>query len=127
MELSIREGEFMAVKLVKSDRTAGREPPRELGQHGKKLWDNITAEWVIEDSAGVAMLALACECLDRAESLREQIAVEGQLLRSKSGIRDNPLLKHELQNRAFVVRTLSKLGLDAEPLRSVGRPPMFGS
>ena len=48
----------MAINLVKSDRTAGRAPPRELGQHGKQLWDNISAEWVIEDSAGVAMLAL---------------------------------------------------------------------
>jgi hypothetical protein len=38
-------------------------------------------------------------------------------------VREHPALKHELSNRAFVVRTLSRLGLDVEPLRpSVGRP-----
>jgi hypothetical protein len=31
-------------------------------------------------------------------------------------------LKHELANRAFVVRTLARLGLNFETVKPVGRP-----
>jgi hypothetical protein len=70
------------------------------------------------------MLCLACQSLDRAEALRAEIDADGQVIRSRGQIRDNPCLKHELAARAFVVRTLSRLGLSFEPMRStVGRPP----
>jgi hypothetical protein len=36
--------------------------------------------------------------------------------------RANALIRDELQARAFVVRTLGKLGLEAEPAKAVGRP-----
>jgi hypothetical protein len=32
-------------------------------------------------------------------------------------------LRAELANRAFVVRSLARLGLDVEPVRPMGRPP----
>jgi hypothetical protein len=41
---------------------------------------------------------------------------------NKNGVRDHPALKHELSNRAFVVRTLHRLGLDVERVGRVGRP-----
>jgi hypothetical protein len=37
-----------------------------------------------------------------------------------------PLLKAELANRAFAVRTLARLGLDLDPVKPVGRPPGKG-
>jgi hypothetical protein len=69
------------------------------------------------------MLALACQALDRAEALRREIERDGAVLRVRGTVKDHPALKHELANRAFVVRTLARLGLSFEPLRpSVGRP-----
>lgn len=65
----------------------------------------------------------ACQALDRAESLREEIDRDGEVIRSRGVIKDHPGLKHELSSRAFVVRTLAKLGLNFEPVRqAAGRP-----
>jgi hypothetical protein len=38
-------------------------------------------------------------------------------------MREHPAMKHELANRAFVVRTLARLGLDVEAVKPIGRPP----
>ena len=80
-------------------------------------------EYAIEDAGGIEMLAQACQALDRAEALREEI---DQRWRGDPGaryVRDHPALKHELACRSFVVRTLSRLGLNVEPVRpSAGRP-----
>lgn len=44
--------------------------------------------------------------------------------RSRDGaIKDHPCLRHELQARQFVVRTLEKLGITYETVKSGGRPP----
>jgi hypothetical protein len=51
--------------------------------------------------------------LDRAEALRIEIDRDGEVIRLRSTVKDHPALKHELANRAFVVRTLA---------RPVGRP-----
>ena len=74
------------------------------------------------------MLLQACQSLDRAESLAEQIAQDGEVIRLRNGaIRSHPSLRDEIANRAFLVRTLSRLGLNFEPLRaSPGRPPNVG-
>lgn len=115
------------MKIVKSDRLEADDmPPRPLGKHGLKLWRAVLSEWDISDVAGRELLALASQALDRAESCREQIDADGEVIRSKVGLREHPCLKHELQNRSFVSRTLSKLGLDAEPIRGVGRPTTRG-
>jgi hypothetical protein len=69
------------------------------------------SEYEIADSGGIEMLTSACQQLDRAESLREAIDQDGEILRSKAGLREHPGLRHELAARAFVVRTLARLGL----------------
>jgi hypothetical protein len=103
--------------------TAGPLPPRNLGVHGRSLWDRIQREYDVTDCGGIEMLALAAQALDRAESCREQIDRDGEMIRTKGGARENPLLKSELASRAFVVRTLARLGLNFEPVRpAVGRP-----
>ena len=42
---------------------------------------------------------------------------------SEKGRRPHPLLPSELSNRAFIARTLCKLGLVYEPVKAPGRPP----
>ena len=70
------------------------------------------------------MLLQICEAADSLTSFDEQIARDGgPTIRSKSGIREHPLLKHQLATRSFIVRSLHRLGLDIEPARhEIGRP-----
>jgi hypothetical protein len=111
------------LKIVKPADT-GNNPPRALGHHGQGLWDRVLSEYDIADAAGKELLVLACQGLDRAEALREAIDRDGELLATRTGgLREHPGIKPELANRAFVAKTLIKLGLDVEPLRpGPGRP-----
>lgn len=99
------------------------KPARKLGASGTLLWKSIMAEYEIADAGGQQMLTLACQQLDRAEACREQIDRDGEVVHTKHGPKEHPLLKQELQSRSFVVRTLQRLGLDVEAIKPAGRPP----
>jgi Phage terminase, small subunit len=99
------------------------QPPRPLGKHGLQLWQRITGEYRIEDSGGQEMLAQACEAANRAQECSATIDKEGGTFDTDRGPKEHPLLKLELANRAFVVRTLQKLGLNYEPVRPTGGRP----
>ena len=87
------------------------------------MWADITSEYDVSDSAGVQLLAIACQALDRAEMLRELIDKQGVMVENKNGsVRENPLLRHELNGRAFVVRTLSRLGPEFRAIAKQPRP-----
>jgi hypothetical protein len=101
-------------------------PPQKLGASGMSLWRDVTMAYEFNDRASYQALYEACAASDRAEACRKQIDADGELVRTKSGFSDHPLLKHELAARAFVVRTLGRLGLDLEPVRpGPGRPPGY--
>jgi phage terminase small subunit len=103
------------------------EPPATLGEPGRNLWRRVMTEYQIEDAGGLAMLEQCCAALDRAERLRVEIESDGEVIRTRGTVKDHPALKHELAARSFVCRTLSRLGLDVEPVRSSsGRPPGGG-
>jgi hypothetical protein len=95
------------------------EPPVPLGEPGRRLWDQIMGECNLTD-LGCELLLEACQARDRAESLRVQIDASGEMLQTARGLKENPLLKLELQTKAFVTRTLHKLAI-SEPTRPVGR------
>ena len=98
-------------------------PPCKLGAVGMSLWTDIVRAYEFSDRASYETLAQACAAADRAERCREQIDADGEVIRTKAGPRDHPLLKHEIAARSFVVRTLARLGLDLEPVRAgPGRP-----
>jgi hypothetical protein len=101
----------------------GVQPPRALGEAGLGLWRRVTAEYDVSDASGIEFLCLAGEALDRAQGLSEAIARDGEIIRTTAGPRAHPAIRDELANRAFVTRTLQRLGLNYEPLRSApGRP-----
>lgn len=110
------------LSVVRSSPPDRSKPPRRLGTHGLALWRAITTDYDVTDAGGVEMLCQACAALDRAESLRAQIERDGEVIKTKAGLKDHPALKHELANRSFVVRTLHRLGLDVEAIKPVGRP-----
>jgi hypothetical protein len=103
--------------------STGASPPRPLGAHGMALWRSVTGEYRIEDAAGIEFLTQACQAADRVEALAEQITADGEIIRTRGGARAHPGLKDEVALRAFVVRTLERLGLNFEAVRSgPGRP-----
>ena len=114
-------------KLTVVSTTAARfAPPPGLGEAGAKLWQDINAEYMIDDSGGREMLLQICTAADRASEYAEAIGRNGAVTYTKAGPKDHPLLKHELAARSFIVRSLHRLGLDVEPTRtSVGRPPGY--
>ena len=62
--------------------------------------------------------------MDLAEALSARIAEDVEIVRTPTGIKSHPAIKDGLAARGFVVRTLQKLGLNFEPLRTgPGRPP----
>jgi hypothetical protein len=104
--------------------TSAPHPSRPLGEHGQKLWDQITAEFEIDDSPGREVLTSACAMVDRAEQLAECISRDGPVVRGPNGVRSHPAIREELSCRSFTVRALRQLGVTLEPLRSgPGRPP----
>src|SRR5262249_11233452 len=112
-----------ALKVVQTDATPSAIPTN-LGASGAALWHAVMGEFVIDDTAGRVLLEQACRAVDRAAECAAHIESDGAVVVTRQGPRDHPLLKHELQNRAFACRALQKLGLHFEPLRSSpGRPP----
>jgi hypothetical protein len=101
------------------------EPPGKLGAVGLSLWHDIVSSYEFSDRGSYETLFQACAAADRAERLRELIDKDGEVIRTKTtGLKDHPALRHEIACRSFVCRTLARLGLDLEPLRSgPGRPP----
>jgi hypothetical protein len=110
------------LKVISTKRKPGPTPARDLGKHGAALWRRIAEEYDISDAAGRELLLLAAEALDRATSLREQIDREGEIVIVKGAMRDNPLLRHELQNRSFISKCLARLDLEVPKKRPIGRP-----
>jgi len=98
-------------------------PPRQLGEHGLALWNSVMAEYRIEDRGGIELLAQACTALDRAESLAQAVARDGDTAVSKGGLpKVHPGIREEMNCRAFVCRVLERLGLNVEAVRPQGRP-----
>ena len=111
---------------IVANETTTISPPRPLGTHGRALWDRVQREYHIDDVGGVEILAQICAAEDRVEALREQINADGPLIRTRNGVKANPLLRDETALRAFIVRTVERLGLNVEAVKPPGRPPGGG-
>ena len=113
--------------IVGSTTVKGPSPPSGLGKAGRSLWQSIMNEYRISDSGGLVYLEQAARAADRAADCAEAISRDGATVVTKAGVRDHPLIRHELSARALVGRLLSRLNLDVEPLRQhAGRPPGGG-
>ena len=98
------------------------QPPRKLGAHGLDLWQAVQREYHISDPGGAELLYESCSALDRAEELAERINTDGAIVQTRNGPKAHPALAAELAARAFVCRTLERLGLNLESIRPIGRP-----
>ena len=98
-------------------------PPRTLGPHGTALWNAIQIEYGIRDTGGRELLVQACGALDLVEALGGAIERDGAIVYGRAGPKAHPAVKDQIAGRAFIVRTLEKLGLNVEAIKSgPGRP-----
>jgi hypothetical protein len=97
-------------------------PPIKLGDAGQSLWNRIQTEYAITDAGGVELLAQICGAADTVEALSAQIAQDGAVVRTRTGPKPHPALRDLLNHRAFIARTMTKLGIDVEPVKPMGRP-----
>jgi hypothetical protein len=117
--MAIKKGKLTVVEPTP---LTSKSPPPSLGDAGRSLWDAVVTEYEIRDSSGLTMLAHACAAADRIAECAEAIRRDGPMLMTKHGPKEHPLLKVELAQRAFLTRTLARLNLDVEPVKSPGRP-----
>jgi hypothetical protein len=105
--------------------STGIQPPRKLGKHGMMLWTGIQREFRVDDRGGVELLSQACAAADRAEALAACVARDGETIKTRTGLRIHPAVREELACRAFVCRTLERLGVNVEAIKKPGRPGGF--
>jgi P27 family predicted phage terminase small subunit len=105
-------------------RAQKRKAPAHLRKEGAALYREIASEYAIGDAAGLALLATACEALDRMRAAQAAISSNGELVRDRYGaLKLNPACGLEKDARAGFVLALKALNLDIEPLRDrLGRP-----
>jgi hypothetical protein len=103
--------------------TTGDAPPRKFGRAGLCLWNSITGAYEVDDAGGIELLSQACLASDRLEALGARIDEDGEIIRTRTGvIKAHPCLKEELALRAFICKTLERLGLNLEVVKPIGRP-----
>jgi hypothetical protein len=126
---NIREGKLVAktpptlTVIDSSSKPDPLAPPTSLGEAGHKLWQAIHSDFVVTDAGGLAMLHQICAAADRVAEYAATIARDGPVIHTKAGLKDHPLLRHELAAQSFIVRSLHRLGLDIIPPRhEIGRP-----
>ncbi len=79
-----------------------------------KLWHDVRARWVLE-CASEALLRNACEALERAACLAEQVSNDGATFRDRFGaVRVNPAAQLERDFRGLAARTLQQLATRLE-------------
>jgi len=94
-------------------------PSRPLGEHGMGLWRAVMLEYGIADIGGRELLCLACQALDRAESLSAAIAEDGQTIRTRTGVRAHRRCVTSSRIGRSALAFLKSSGL---PSRQLSRP-----
>jgi phage terminase small subunit len=90
--------------------------PSHLKAPGRRLWRAATADYLI-DAAGLELLRLAAESLDRADEARQAIAKDGPYIagRYAGNVRPHPALAVERDSRLAAARLIRELGLADPP------------
>jgi hypothetical protein len=108
---------------VVSDVGTGLEAPSGLGTAGTAFWRRVQAEYGISDVGGVELLTQICGAIDTIELITQAIAADGVAVRARGGVvKAHPLLQSQIQNRAFVARSLERLGISVQEIKPVGPP-----
>jgi hypothetical protein len=97
--------------------------PTHLKPPGRRLWAAVTGDYQI-DPAGLELLRLAAEALDRADEARSAVERDGAYVPDRFGnIRAHPGLGVERDSRLAAARLIHQLGLLDPP----DHPPILGA
>jgi len=114
------------LKLVGATKRNSHASPATLGKAGATQWRTIMTEYRIEDSGGRAVLLQICAAVDDLAECDRVIARDGPMIATKNGPKEHPLCKQRLALRAFICRSVQRLGLNLETTKPIGRPPTKG-
>jgi hypothetical protein len=115
------------LKFVASTRTTALTPPVTLGKAGATLWKTIQTEYRIEDAGGREILLQICAATDDLAECDAAIAHDGAVIQARNGVlKEHPLCRRQLAIRAFICRSVQRLGLTLETTKPIGRPPGLG-
>jgi P27 family predicted phage terminase small subunit len=108
----------LPVRAAKSGTPA---PPRHLSAAARKFWRSVLAAYELE-THHLAILAAACEAMDRMAEARAAIEADGAYISGRFGMKAHPALAIERDSRTAMLRAIRELGLDLEAPAS-SRPP----
>jgi hypothetical protein len=87
------------------------------------MWRGIMEQVIIDDYASLELLQSVCEAGDIVAECERRVAEEGVTSATNTGLlREHPAVKTAIQYKAFISRSLARLGLLTEALKAVGRP-----
>jgi hypothetical protein len=90
--------------------------PAHLSERCKTLWRGMVRHYEL-DAAGLELLMLALEALDRCEQARETLATDGVYLKDRFGqLRAHPAVAVERDSRIAAARLFRELDLEGDPL-----------
>jgi phage terminase small subunit len=101
------------------------KPPKHLSLTARRLWTELCVNWKF-NAAELAVLQSALEALDRLESARRLIDVEGLTVvhRDTGVVRKHPAIEVEKIARSAFYQGIRQLGLREDELpKRLGRPP----
>lgn len=108
---------------MKSQTPLKSKIPEHLGPHGRDLWAAVTAEFIVDDAAGRALLALACEALDRCRQAQKTLRESGLTVTDQRGaLKAHPAVAIERDAWGVMQRALRQLDLSPEVVAKPGRP-----
>ncbi|CAM5277028.1 hypothetical protein [Rhodanobacter lindaniclasticus] len=101
-----------------------RPPPVSLSKEAASTWKRITADYEIEDEAGILLLTTGLEAFDRMRQCQAAIKRDGPQVLDRFGyLKAHPLLPAERGARTQMLAAFKALHLDIEPLHArPGRP-----
>ena len=99
-------------------------PPKSLSPEARRVWRELTTEFVISDSAGYQILKAGLESYDRAIAAKSLLDAEGTVVKDRWGqSKIHPGASIERDSRAAFLSALKQLNLDCLPARpGPGRP-----
>ena len=89
--------------------------PKHLTAEARALWVQLRIDYLIDDSAGLALLRAACEAHDRAQLARKMIAAEGMVSTDRfDQKKPHPAVAIERDARTQLMAALRALKLEPE-------------
>lgn len=99
------------------------KPPDHLGSHGRALWEQIIAEFGVDDAPGRALLTVACEALDRCRQAQTVLQASGLTITDQRGaLKTHPAVTIERDAWGVMQRALRQMNLETDPAWKSGRP-----